>query len=126
MLGLQHTDWEGDSSVHDRALPVMQEFITEERRQERDKKRRKQKGKKRVNLSGKLVLLEELLRCLLQHFHFLVIGQQVVAELYTATSCILAMWTAVLSKDLITKKKEEMDIRIQQAILVMSRNCAQC
>ena len=32
MLGLQHTDWEGDSSVHDRALPVMQEFITEERR----------------------------------------------------------------------------------------------
>ena len=32
----------------------------------------------------------------------------------------------MLSKDLITKKKEEMDIKIQQAILVISRNCAQC
>ena len=52
--------------------------------------------------------------------------KQLVTELYTATNCILAMWTAMQSKDLITKKKEEMDIRIQQAILVMSRNCAQC
>lgn len=46
MLGLQHTNWNGDNSVHNRTLPALQEFIIEERRQERDKKRRKQKGKK--------------------------------------------------------------------------------
>lgn len=91
-----------------------------------DRRGTKRGENRRVNLLGELVLLKELLRCLLRHFHFLFIGQQLLTELYTATSCILATWTAMLSKDLITKKKEEMDVRIQQAILVMSRNCAQC